>query len=662
MKNVSWIVALIIGLAVGYALGGKGGLPTRPSRPGAQAGQPPRPQRPQEDPNAVYRIPIDGSVTKGPAEALVTIVEASDFECPFCKRVSPTVKQLEQDYAGKVRFVFKHNPLPMHPNAAPAANAAEAARAQGKFWEMHDALFSAPTLDRATLERLAADLKLDPKAFKAALEGNKAADRIQRDQDLLRGVGANGTPTFFINGRKLVGAQPIERFKGLIELELSKAQALVAGGTPPGALYEKIMEGASSTPVYLPMAPAPAGEAAPALRPAAGEPGAGAPPPPPPPPPPAVFKKVDLRPDDPARGPASAKVTLVLFSDFQCPFCARVEPTLAQLEQELKGDLRIVWKHRPLPMHPNAKGAAAASEAARVQGKFWPMHDKLFENQQALSPETYERLARELGLDGRKFKAALTDPKLAARIDADDQQAVAVGAGGTPTMYLNCRQVVGALPVERLRPMVQEEVAKAQKLLAAGTKPAALYERACEENVKLAAAGPKLDLRADDPVRGNKAAPVTIVLFSDFECPFCSRVEPTLKQALGAYGEKVKVVWKHQPLPFHASAMPAAEAAEAAREQGKFWEMHDALFADQKALNADGLERAARRVGLDLKAWKAAVASGRAKARIAEDQALANRVGANGTPTMFVNGEKVEGAVPFETLKAAIDRALVAKK
>ncbi|MGB8931984.1 MAG: thioredoxin domain-containing protein [Anaeromyxobacteraceae bacterium] len=664
-KNVSWVIALIVGFAGGYFVGHAPDGQRRAAavRPGAQPPPGQRPARPQEDPNAIYRIPVDGSASKGPADALVTIVESSDFECPFCKRAAPTLKQVEEAYAGKVRMVFKHNPLPMHSNAVPAATAAEAAGAQGKFWPMHDKLFASASLDRAALEQAATELGLDLKGFRAALDGQRSADRIRRDQELVRGVGAGGTPTFFINGRKLVGAQPFERFKAVIDGELAKAQALVASGTPAAQVYEKIMSTASAQTVFLPGSAAEAG-----ARPQ--QPSA------PPPPPPQVFKKIDLRPDDPARGPATAKVTLVLFSDFQCPFCGKVEPTLSQLEQEAKGNLRIVWKHRPLPMHANARGAAAAAEAARAQGKFWPMHDKLFENQQSLSPETYDRLARELGLNAARFKAALADPKLAARIDADDKQAVEVGAGGTPTMYLNCRQVVGALPPERLRPILQEEIAKVDRLLAAGVKAGpALYAKACEENVKLAAAQPqaapqaapapaglqKIDLRSDDPVRGNKAAPVTIVLFSDFQCPYCSRVEPTLQQVLATYGNKVRVAWKHQPLPFHPNAGPAAEAAEAAREQGKFWEMHDALFQNQQSLSPETYERLARQIGLNVNAFKASIASGRNRARITEDQQLAGRIGANGTPTMFVNGEKVEGAVPFEMIKPAIDRALAKK-
>jgi protein-disulfide isomerase len=169
-----------------------------------------------------------------------------------------------------------------------------------------------------------------------------------------------------------------------------------------------------------------------------------------------------------------------------------------------------------------------------------------------------------------------------------------------------------------------------------------------------------LGLRADDPTRGNAKAPVTLVLFSDFQCPYCGKVEPTLNEVEKAYGDKVKVVWKHQPLAMHPQAIPAAEAAEAAREQGKFWQMHDKLFANQGALSPDVYTRYAKELNLDLARFEASRQSGKGRARIQQDQEIAGRVGVNGTPTMFVNGERVVGAVPFETLKAAIDRQLAA--
>jgi len=152
------------------------------------------------------------------------------------------------------------------------------------------------------------------------------------------------------------------------------------------------------------------------------------------------------------------------------------------------------------------------------------------------------------------------------------------------------------------------------------------------------------------------------VVFSDFQCPFCSRVEPTLKQVEQSYGDKVRIVWKHKPLPMHPNAKPAAEAAEAAREQGKFWQMHDKMFAAQGELSPASYEKWARELGLDVARFKASIASGRNTARIDADDGQASAIGINGTPTMVVNGEKVVGAVPFENLKAVIDRQLAAKR
>ena len=247
-KHVSWIVALIVGFVIGLATAGSLGIGggKRPTALAPQQGTAPSPRtRPNADAQAIYRVPVDGSAAKGPADALVTIVESSDFQCPYCKRVIPTLKQLEQAYPGKLRFVFKHNPLPMHPLAPGAAQAAEAARALGgdeKFWAMHDALFElSPALEQANLESAAQKLGLDAEQFKAAMASSATRDRIDRDQRLVTGLGAGGTPTFFINGRKIAGAYPLDAFKTIVDEELRKAEALVKSGTPAAQVYETII-------------------------------------------------------------------------------------------------------------------------------------------------------------------------------------------------------------------------------------------------------------------------------------------------------------------------------------------------------------------------------------------------------------------------------------
>ncbi len=478
MKHTSWILALVVGVVLGVVgdrmAGGGPRVGPVAARPSELPPQQRPPQRPQEDTKAVYRVPVDDSPARGPADALVTIVESSDFECPFCKRVGPATKQIEENYRGKVRFVFKHNPLPFHAKALPAAIAAEEGRAQGgpsKFWEMHDRLFeSAPALDRPALEAVAKAAKLDMAAFGKALDDKRHEPRIKRDQALVTGLGANGTPTFFVNGRKIPGAVPYETFKAVVDEELAKAEALVKSGVPAKDVYARIMEGAASAPVMLPAA--------------AGQQAAQAAPSPPQPPPPQV-QKIELRPDDPQKGPRNAPVTVVVFSDFQCPFCSRVEPSLTQLQKAYPADVRVVWKHLPLAMHPQAMPAALAAEAAREQGKFWEMHEALFQNQAQLSPDQYGVQARKLGLDMAKFQASSGAAATRARVEEDAKLGARVAPQGTPTLYVNCRQVVGAQPYEVFQKMVDEQLARTAELRKAGAKvDGSFYERICEDNLK----------------------------------------------------------------------------------------------------------------------------------------------------------------------------------
>src|SRR5262249_26885532 len=123
--------------------------------------------------------------------------------------------------------------------------------------------------------------------------------------------------------------------------------------------------------------------------------------------------------DAPSKGPKNAPIEINIFSDFQCPFCSRVEPTLKQVEQAYPGKVRFAWHNYPLPFHDKAMGAAQAAMAAGEQGKFWEMHDKMFANQQALDRPSLEKYAQELGLDMNKFKSALDSNKYEAKIKAE---------------------------------------------------------------------------------------------------------------------------------------------------------------------------------------------------------------------------------------------------
>jgi protein-disulfide isomerase len=294
------------------------------------------------------------------------------------------------------------------------------------------------------------------------------------------------------------------------------------------------------------------------------------------------------------------------------------------------------------------------------------MHDKLFANNKALERESLEKYAQEIGLNVGQFKAALDSGKLGAKVQADAAAGAAVGANGTPTFFINGREFVGAQPFENFKKLIEEEKARADKLLAAGTKPADLYNKLIEEGLKLNGAAPAEPAVQNievgtAPVLGPKNAPVTIVAFSDFECPFCGRVIPTLKQLEQDYKGKIRVAFKNSPLPFHQNAKPAAMAALAANEQGKFWEMHDKLFANQRALDRASLEKYAQEIGLNMNQFKAALDSNKFQAQLDADMAESTRVGVNGTPSFFINGRSVVGAQPVDAFKRIIDEELKKK-
>ncbi|MCP3142973.1 DsbA family protein [Pyxidicoccus xibeiensis] len=438
MSKPSVWVSLAVGLVLGF-VGGRVSRPADAAGGGAEvrgapsaAKAPGARQRPPVSPT-VYKVPVDGSLAAGAEDALVTLVEFSDYECPFCSRGHVTVKQLQQKYGKKLRVVMKHHPLGNHSRARPAALAALAAGEQGKFWEFHDTLFSnARALKDSDLERYARELGLDVERWKKDLADPRLAERIRQDEALAMKVGATGTPAFYVNGRFINGAVPLEVFTGVVDEELGKAEALVKGGVRPTEVYARVMEKGVERP------PAPAAPAAQQELPP---------------------QKVDVG-NAPARGPANAPVTVVAFSDFECPFCSRAVPTLKTLEEEYAGKLRVAFKHQPLPNHPNAKLAAAASLAAHEQGKFWEFHDLLFANQRQLDRASLEGYAKQLGLNEARFKAALDSGKHDAQVTADASEGARVGASATPTFFINGRPVVGALPIDHFRRIIDDELKK----------------------------------------------------------------------------------------------------------------------------------------------------------------------------------------------------------
>jgi protein-disulfide isomerase len=169
---------------------------------------------------------------------------------------------------------------------------------------------------------------------------------------------------------------------------------------------------------------------------------------------------------------------------------------------------------------------------------------------------------------------------------------------------------------------------------------------------------PRVEVEAVGPSKGPQTAKVTIVEFSDFECPFCSRAAETVKQVEQAYGDKIRLVFRHYPLPFHQQAPKAAEAAACAADQGRFWEMHDTMFGHQDQLATEGLKSLARMAGLDGAKFDACLDGGAKAEAVKKDMEAGKEAKVNGTPAFFINGRVLSGAQPFEAFKEVIDAEL----
>lgn len=225
--SVLVVLAFTVGILTGYVVWGRSSNQTQSAIDPQIATQGPIAQIPaatQAPQYTRYDMPSDGFPSIGLADAPIVIVEFSDFQCPFCKRFyDETYQQLMAAYPGKIRFVYRHLPLTsIHPEAFLSAEASMCANEQNAFSEYHDKLFeNQDSLGRELYTQIASDLNLDTASFEECLNTGKYKDLIQQDSDFALNLGVQSTPTFFINGLALVGAQPLEVFKQVIDKELA---------------------------------------------------------------------------------------------------------------------------------------------------------------------------------------------------------------------------------------------------------------------------------------------------------------------------------------------------------------------------------------------------------------------------------------------------------
>jgi protein-disulfide isomerase len=436
------------------------------------------------DPGTIYKVPRGHAPASGPVEAPVTIVAWSDHACRYCNRVQGTLDHLARLYPGQLRWV--HRTLPLDDDNTLAPEAALAAGAQGRFLPMNDRLYAlGGRVDRAAVELFARELGLDMVRFRADLDTHAHRPSIAADMADARALGVTGTPTFFLNGRPVHGNQPLNVFVEIVDQELARAarhhgdyEALVAAGklaadAPADATNER--RELQRTTLY----------------------------------------RVGLGLPGHQSGPDNALVTIVAWSDFQCPFCAKQAPVLAHLRDKYGTDVRIIFRHLAMRFHRGAALAAEAAVAAAEQGRFWAFHDQIFANFGHLTRADLERFAGAAGLDMPAFRAALDERRYHDAIAAEGASAQALGIDGTPTMFINGAPVSGARDAETMDRLVDAHLVRARELVKGGIAPADLYallmsaaegdDRADPSRIP-SVATIHIELRGDDRARAVAAA------------------------------------------------------------------------------------------------------------------------------------------------------------
>lgn len=399
-------------------------------------------------------IPIGDSPSRGRANALVTLVVFSDFECPYCERLFRVMSRVEEAFGEDVRVVFKNLPLSRHPHARLAAEASLAANAQGKFWEYHDLLFThQEELERSHLEAYAEQLQLDMGRFRSDLDSGRFRAAIDRDVALSRVLGVDATPSTFVNGTVVRGAKPLAHFQRVVSRVLAQARTIPERNR---VYAEMTAHPLAPDPLDLPDPPEPEFDVD-AVH-AIGLDGA------------------------PSRGAAAtaALVTMVLFSDFECPYCARVEPTIAELLRRHPNELRVLFRHAPGSRHPHAIDAANFAEDARAQrgdAGFFAASDFLFAHQDQLDRDALNQYAPQLRLDARRVGVAVSQSTHSPAIDRDISIARQFGVDGTPTVFINGRRIVGAKPIEFFEAAFQRALTEARAQIAQGITAADVYSR-----------------------------------------------------------------------------------------------------------------------------------------------------------------------------------------
>ncbi|HEX3153220.1 MAG TPA: thioredoxin domain-containing protein [Candidatus Angelobacter sp.] len=530
------------------------------------------------------------------SKAPVTIIEFFDYQCPFCQKTNPAVEEAIKKHPGKVRLVLKNLPLSIHPDSALAHQAALAAGEQDRFWEMHDLLFANQSkIKLPDLLLYAQQLHLDVPRFQKALESGRFRHVLDDDRAMARGLGISATPSFFINGRSFIGLQNAYQLNAAIDEALNPATAPAVAATAPAS--------------------------------------------------PVAVGNLDLS-RAPARGQSQAPVTIIEFSDLQCPFCAKVTPTLQELMKQYPDQVRWVFKSFPLDFHADSPLAHAAALAAERQGKFWEMHDLIFANQHNLKRDNLLAEARSLNLDMDRFTADLDGADVKKQLEADKKEGQGLGVDGTPAFFINGKSFSGAMPMEQFQAAINNA-------LAALGKPALPSIPAAESTI--ARKEPEISFGSPD-------SPITLAWFSDLQSGLSPKATLLVRKLIDSHPGQIRLVFKNRPLDIHPGAMLLHEAAMAANAQGKFWQMHDLIIANPQKASRQDMLAYAKSIGLDAALFQKDLDSEKYRSLIEEDLQEAQRRAVLGSPVFFFNSARVDGVQNEKLYRDIIEDQLAAKK
>lgn len=400
---------------------------------------------------------------KGATQPLVTIVEFSDFQCPYCAQMSANLDRIVTAYPNDVRLVFKHFPLPMHADAQPGARATLAAHEQGKFWQMHDRLFANQRAMKPTdVLRYAEEIGLNVQQFKSRRDAADLTQRVADDLALGQTLGVSGTPAVFVNGKPLRGNQPLDKLKAVVEQERRLALGLLEAGSKRNEVYARIMKGATALQAAAPVEDATpkavdtARAAKPVPPPLKGVPSQVSPP---------TNFAVPVDKMTAVRGPADALVTIVEFGTITCETCKKmhsvVEGVLAR-----HPEVRFAFRQLPNTDQVIEERTAKSLLAAIDQDKFWALHAKLVEAG-TYDARKLNELVASAGLDDAEFRASLLGPRLADRIELDAATARAHdGSAAAPLFFVNGRALSGTPNAADFERLIAEESKKATTFMA----------------------------------------------------------------------------------------------------------------------------------------------------------------------------------------------------